>query len=108
MTRRERSARRIKAAGSRLAGISAPKARVARTYMSRLAPRAKALLLYADGDPGIKPAEAAFGVNRAPPGAVFRIVRGIDHGLSTEVMRGIVISHVVSFIEQDFDSRDRV
>ena len=46
----------------------------------------------------------AFGVNRTPPGAMVRIVPGVDHGLSTDFMRNSVVPQVADFLEQDLHS----
>jgi pimeloyl-ACP methyl ester carboxylesterase len=100
VARKRRSfAQRAKAAGQRIAGLSKSSPAFARKTLKRLAPRVRTLLLYGEGDPGIKELDHAFRRSQ-PPGATVRIVAGLDHALATSEMRRLAVAQIVEFLGQ--------
>jgi pimeloyl-ACP methyl ester carboxylesterase len=97
-------AQRAKAAGQRIAGLSQSSPAFARKSLKRLARRTRTLLLYGEGDSGLKVLGHAFRRSQ-PPGATIRIVAGLDHALATSEMRRLAVAQIVEFLGQDAESR---
>jgi pimeloyl-ACP methyl ester carboxylesterase len=75
-----------------------------RRAMTTLSERqVKSLMLYSEGDAGLKPLEAHFGPDAAGlaefPGAVTSTVAGIDHDLTGSAMRQVVARHLIDFLQ---------
>lgn len=97
-------AQRAKAAGQRIAGLSKSSPAFARKSFRRLAERTETLMLYGEGDPGLKVLYDAFRRSQ-PPGATIRIVAGLDHGLATSEMRRLAVARIVEFLGPNGSSR---
>jgi pimeloyl-ACP methyl ester carboxylesterase len=75
-----------------------------RRAMTTLSERqAKTLMLYSEGDAGLKPLEAHFGTDAAGltefPGAETSTVAGIDHDLTGSAMRQLVARRLIDFLQ---------
>jgi pimeloyl-ACP methyl ester carboxylesterase len=75
-----------------------------RRAMTTLSERqVKTLMLYSEGDAGLKPLEAHFGPDAAGlaefPGAVTSTVAGIDHDLTGSAMRQLVARRLIDFLQ---------
>ena len=97
-------AQRAKAAGQRFAGLSKSSPAFARKSLKRLARQTRTLLLYGEGDPGIKVLDRAFRHSQ-PPGATIRIVAGLDHAVATSETRRLAVAQIVEFLGQEAEFR---
>jgi hypothetical protein len=78
----------------------------ARQAMAELSCRqVRSLLLFSDGDPGVKLLEQHFGAKGVnlcdTPGAVASIVAGLDHDLTRSIMRQIAADKMIDFLQQN-------
>ncbi len=77
----------------------------ARSAMAALSDRqVRSLLLFADGDAGLKMVERHFGSNgselRSLPNTIISILEGIDHNLTGSAMRRVVADTMIEFLRQ--------
>jgi pimeloyl-ACP methyl ester carboxylesterase len=84
-----------------------------RRAMTTLSEReVKTLMLYSEGDAGLKPLEAHFGADAAGlaefPGAETSTVAGIDHDLTGSAMRQLVAQRLIDFLQNRRPSRQSI
>jgi pimeloyl-ACP methyl ester carboxylesterase len=70
----------------------------AQKSMRDLGKRCRSLLLFADGDQGMVNFEKEFSIRRPPSGASVITIPGMDHSLTNQDMRRVVIGHMVRFL----------
>ena len=77
-----------------------PPSSFVRNSVLRLSQQAHTLLLMSEEEIGIAALEQAFGPKLMVPGATVKIVREIDHALTTPSMRRIAADHIIEFLRQ--------
>jgi len=78
-----------------------PRASFGQDSARTLSHRARTLFLFAEGDAGIASLAQEFGANTAPPGSTLRIVRGLDHALTSTAMQATAAEHMIEFLKQE-------